>query len=43
MSNVGLQNKLVQEEGFTFEDLEGMDRMAMLDKYPELLLAGKSQ
>ena len=37
MSDVRLQNKLVQA-GFIFEDLEGMD---MLDKYAELVLAGK--
>ena len=40
MSDVRLQNKLMQA-GITIEDLEGMDRMAMLDKYAELVLTGK--
>jgi hypothetical protein len=40
MSDMRLQHKLIQA-GFSIEIVEGMDRMAMLDKYAELVLAGK--
>jgi len=40
MSDVRLQSKLAQA-GISIEALEGMDRLAMLDKYAELVLAGK--
>jgi len=40
MSDVQLQLKLVQA-GMTLEALDSMDRLAILDKYAELVLAGK--
>ena len=40
MSDVRLQNMLAHA-GVTVEDLKGMDRMAMLNKHVELVLAEK--